>query len=133
MEGGFGFLLNNCDTLGDLLLDEDLYLEVGGIYYPLKELILRYDYVAVTEEFLSVADHYSITSKLDLEEKRIADNVSDWEYFEKLFIKRSTIKNVLITIERLLAKAVFDKKNVQQDEIVKGFTVALNDFLEGLN
>jgi hypothetical protein len=133
---GFGNLLRDYESYGKVLEDskwnfDGVFLNVGTYFYPLKDFLQKYDYVAISDEMIAVANDYSLSTNSDQEliEKE------DWSYLERLFIKRCTMKNVTVVVEQELAQlrvAGKEEAQSQRQKVIDAFVNVLDDYINEL-
>jgi hypothetical protein len=132
---GFGFILRDHDSIGAALARDirGAYLNVNGRLFPLEDIQNRYRNVVILDEMVAVADGYEVVYEVGEDDIVASDN--DWKIFDRLFVKRCTVQNVLVAVKQSLARiATSDKDELSQaraDALVD-FEIAVDAYIDNM-
>ena len=134
---GFGFLLRDHDTIREALSGDisGVYLEMGDRLFALTDILTKYSMAIILDDMVSVADCYTLTDNSDKEKVVVDIDSEDWEIFNRTFIKKCTVQNVVTAVKQSLAKLRLCNKSeiesVRADALID-FNTALAVYIENM-
>jgi hypothetical protein len=134
----FSDVFVKCVTLGEAVpsTKEGDYIEIVTKLYPLKTTLERFRHLVVTEDLIDIGDEHDIVSDpQDLTERIVHPEDSAWGWLEDYLVRRCTAQNVLLKVEKSLARLRLMGKDVavtQVGAIADEIIESLNDYVDSL-